>query len=463
MLARTRSTRFRMVLSAILLTSVLSVLAHAQSVVCRAHAIAGFEGEYQVAKSLVGANTSVEGQIRLYISYQGEELYVQSNFVTAGYEWPTKIATSEQIDLETILLNIIGDPDKPSSDLKLLLANHIQVIMDPQVFTEPREAVLRISNVRNIMVATPVGARPVRFVKGSLGNKVRLVATEIGSHIFARVDDLVAIDAFREGSQRVLDPKKLRILSLVDNTDINRSIESNVHDRHIPFDFSSRESLAVALDGAKGTVVLCVGHVEDGDFVSSNRSGAFRISITDLESVCARSGVAPVIIGCGVIDSASGVASVRETLHSSQILPQIFRAMNARTIGEYYDALAGGGVGIVVDSLNISQARKAADIVRVPNSEGGPGRQSGSGVRADGIRVIGTYVEIVPLAVALAATAAQEAADERERNAERDGGSGKKRPIVVNNDVKASILIGGGVILGGMALWLVGRRMWRKP
>jgi hypothetical protein len=105
------------------LTSLLASQAFSQSVVCRKEWISGFENEVKIGHAICGENTSKMSETKIYLTVKDDQLYVQSNYVTPGYENPTKLATSDKMGtIDEIAMNIFFT-EYPSNGLEQLLNN----------------------------------------------------------------------------------------------------------------------------------------------------------------------------------------------------------------------------------------------------------------------------------------------------------------------------------------------------
>ena len=134
--------------------------ARGASMVCRAQQITGFEPEYEVGKLLLGSATSDVSHCKLYITVSRGFLYVHSNYLDTGHDYPVKLAIDEEVDLETIVLNIVYD--KPPADFaKAIAAVHqaieekIQFYVDKRLIASSRFSKLDFSRVKNVVWDPP--------------------------------------------------------------------------------------------------------------------------------------------------------------------------------------------------------------------------------------------------------------------------------------------------------------------
>ena len=84
--------------------------------VCRKFAIARYDQEYAAALSLLPGPTHDFREMFVYVrSLPNGVLYGHSNYITNGYEHPTKMATNDpSTDLEDIALNMVFDASPPT-------------------------------------------------------------------------------------------------------------------------------------------------------------------------------------------------------------------------------------------------------------------------------------------------------------------------------------------------------------
>lgn len=100
-------------IKSILLTlTIMSLLlgynANAFTIVCRKVGIGGFDEEERQAQATIGKEkTHKMSEMKVYLSYEQKHLFVYSNFISEGADYPTKIATDQDTDLMTILTNLV--------------------------------------------------------------------------------------------------------------------------------------------------------------------------------------------------------------------------------------------------------------------------------------------------------------------------------------------------------------------
>jgi hypothetical protein len=79
----------------------------AETVVCHAMKIKGFDAQAGKAVSIIGQETvSSIDQCKIFISYSSSILYLHSNYIKAGCKYPTKIGSKRKVSLFVMLINL---------------------------------------------------------------------------------------------------------------------------------------------------------------------------------------------------------------------------------------------------------------------------------------------------------------------------------------------------------------------
>src|SRR5580658_1256994 len=107
---------------ACLATVLLSLsTAFTQSLVCRKPGIEGCEESAERAHRFLPPETSDVSKAVIYVERTPKGIYFHSNYVTPGFENPTKILTNETSDFHRIFVNLIyagkSDPLEQESAL----------------------------------------------------------------------------------------------------------------------------------------------------------------------------------------------------------------------------------------------------------------------------------------------------------------------------------------------------------
>lgn len=124
--------------------------------VCRKRGIAGYDLEYSKAARVLPNVTSDYNQMAVYIgSLPNGVLYAHSNFVTKGYDAPTKIVTNRDIDLEQIVENLVFDrlpTAGAEKGLRTALKTTICVFIDDSLLSRTGRLALNINGASKVFV-----------------------------------------------------------------------------------------------------------------------------------------------------------------------------------------------------------------------------------------------------------------------------------------------------------------------
>lgn len=113
--------------------------AHAD-VVCRRQSIQGFEIEVEVARVLLGSNTTNISEAKIFITVSTNYLYAQTNYVNPGFDYPTKLAVTTFVPLEDIVYNLLFTSDDANQTAASQVA---KLTKESIVFFVERERVLQ--------------------------------------------------------------------------------------------------------------------------------------------------------------------------------------------------------------------------------------------------------------------------------------------------------------------------------
>ncbi len=110
------------------------------SVVCRLSYIAGYIEEAEAAKKFLRPKTSNIEKLDILLCVRRGTLYIHSNFLTSGFNYPTKMTLGsefcdqDEISFERIILNIISIEPGPDVEAVMLKAlSHLNLYVDSSV------------------------------------------------------------------------------------------------------------------------------------------------------------------------------------------------------------------------------------------------------------------------------------------------------------------------------------------
>ena len=126
-------------------------------VVCRRAGIAGSDGRELFvaatarAKEIIGSGTTSDpARLKAVITVNEGMLFVYSNFVTPGADFPTKIATNTPYDLGTLALNLVGGDDAARETRRAF--GDMTFYVDQRVLDHSRFARLSFAGARNVWI-----------------------------------------------------------------------------------------------------------------------------------------------------------------------------------------------------------------------------------------------------------------------------------------------------------------------
>src|SRR5580692_11489427 len=124
--------------AAVLLFLLWPLLTYPDSIRCLKEGINGMERYAAHAHRFVGSTTSDMSQAVVYVEKTERGIYLHSNYQAPGAPNPTKIWTNEDVDLETLFMNVVFPGGfGPSEELEGHVAlKRAQVILDESMFTD---------------------------------------------------------------------------------------------------------------------------------------------------------------------------------------------------------------------------------------------------------------------------------------------------------------------------------------
>jgi len=340
----------------------------AKDLICRLPRIGGYEREYDEAKHYTGANVTTLSQLKVYIQARGDTLYCQSNFVTHGYDSPTKLITSQTgLDVPTLMLNLVGDSSESGiSQFDLMRAYpEVPVYVDQSVFTSPRFKNLDFGEATNVFHIGGDGTS--RKAKSIFDGESTRWLVEYETSLFApaNVEGIEKLAA--ELRARPLSGSDLRFVSLTKNTSTQKKIQQLIPtENRIDFDLSSLEGLKKRLADHRGKTVFFLGHVEDGNFVTYDASGKvlFKAGVKEVQDAaleCCQ--VSVFALGCHS-GEATGRNGVLQAFNTVDAVERFHEALGAANYLEFLQRLACTGndrLSLIADSSLLSETSSAAE------------------------------------------------------------------------------------------------------
>lgn len=360
--------KFRKIVSNSLFFLFVSQFSYSQPV-CGKYQIHGFENEKIVADSYNGVlSTEKISESKLYISVKGDKIYVQSNFLPdESSEYPIKLATSPQKgfnSLDDYLFNIyifgIKEKEKISQfefdKISNELQNNVEFTIDPSFFNSSEFNTLDLSSYNNIKIACPDKISRQSFkIKDENGKIEYLVKYD--DTIFIRIKNQNLNFIFSSTKKQRIDPNKIKIVSLIENSSTKELLTKNFTDKTLPFDYKSIEGFKELLLKNKGNRTIILGHIEKGNFVTiESGKEIFKISIDLIETFAKENDLSLIILGCNSAQNGAG-SGVLKKFNSIDVLNQLKNIVNVNNIETFLNNLSDGTFDFVLDESFFSKEK----------------------------------------------------------------------------------------------------------
>jgi hypothetical protein len=163
-------------------------LAHGQ-VSCRALLLSGFERPAEIGRLLVGPNTTDRTKVSVYITVADSQLYAHSNYVTPGFDYPTKLTLDTRYSLDVLVMNLLeSEPGQISqAELRKLIRDNIHFFVDRFRLERSIFAGLDFSEARNV-TWDPPEPKEVKAISTMFRPEVAL-RQPANSKLIAKVQD----------------------------------------------------------------------------------------------------------------------------------------------------------------------------------------------------------------------------------------------------------------------------------
>ena len=324
-----------------------------QSVVCRLPRIEGYDQEYSVGKSICGEATSTMSDTKFFITVKDDNLYAHSNYLTPGYDNPTKLATSDPMNsIEDIAMNIFF-AEYPSeaklAQMNSMLRNNIEIVLDPKIMNDSKYGTINFSKAGKLKFICPDNEiRDAIKIQNKAGDFE--FGIKYNNQFSTRIKDQNLGFIFSELRTQKIDFSKIKIINLVDNSSTKNVLNINFSEKVIAFDFSSKENFKNLLLSNKGKRTAIIGHIENGDFVTIDKGGKeiFRIPISEIEIFQKENKLELIILGCNSAGEGAGSGALNK-FNSIDALNRLKTTEKTENIEQFLDSLSFGTLHFVID------------------------------------------------------------------------------------------------------------------
>lgn len=324
-----------------------------QSVVCRLPRIKGYDQEYSVGKSICGETTSTMSDTKFFITVKDGNLYIHSNYLTPGFDNPTKLATSDPMNsIEDIAMNIFFT-EYPSeaklAQMNSMLRTNIEIVLDPKIINDSKYGSINFSKAGKLKFICPDNEiRDAIKIQNNVGDFD--FGIKYNNQFSIRIKDQNLSFIFSELRTQKIDFDKIKIMNLVDNSSTKNVLNSKFSDKVISFDFSSKENFKALLLSNKGNRTAIIGHIENGNFVTIDKAGKeiFRIPISEIEVFQKENKLELIILGCNSAGEGANSGTLNK-FNSIDALNRLKTTEKTENIEQFLDSLSFKPLHFVID------------------------------------------------------------------------------------------------------------------
>ena len=354
------------------LLSLCGVLA--ADVVCRRERITGFDEEYNKAKKVFETSTTSDlSACEVYVGQKDGHLYFHSNFITEGYDNPTKIATEKVRDLRLITANLVAAPDgggfSPAEMTRIRTAHQKQIkyYFDQSLFDSTGVLGLELKGAEKCYVLFGGAPPPKPMVRI---NPIRgpPFAVEFYPSLFVKVTSSAQPEEFFSKLQgRTFKPQETRFVSLIADSAIKTAIETSdvakIWDR---VEITSVDGLRDCFNRNKGRVVTLLGHVDGDDFVVPDVNGVFlfKVSPVEVEQMAEAAGCDAILLGCSSAKSGTPIG-VDRPFNPKKAVERLSTALRQNNYFEFVQALVNKDMGLVFDGMAFDRTTRPANLPKL--------------------------------------------------------------------------------------------------
>jgi hypothetical protein len=343
---------FRILILVIILHSItFNECIFSQFLRCTLGNIEGCEKEAKLAYSILGKNTNHISNTKIFITVKDNSLYIHSNFIEAGSDYPTKILTSTQINsIDDIALNVFYRENPIESEwinLKNALKNDIKIIMNPKVIKRYK---INFDNADNINFFCP---------DGIIRDGVKMYRNSNEYDFLIKYNEQILTRIKEENLDYILHNLKnekiyfneMKVLSMVDNSSTRELLMNKFKDNNIIFDFSSKNNFKKLLIENKDNMLIILSHIEEGNIVTVNPQGIeiFKISINEIQEIQKENNIQSIILGCNSAVEGANTGVIGK-FNSVDALERLEKTTKAKNIEEFLNTLAYRTFHIVLDN-----------------------------------------------------------------------------------------------------------------
>jgi len=354
----------RVVFLAIILLSFST--AFSQSLVCRKPGIAGRDESAERAHRFLPPDTSDVSKAVIYVERTPKGIYFHSNYVTPGFDNPTKILTNETSDFHRVFVNLIfsgkSDPLEQDEALETYRKN-VHIFLDQSMFTQGGYPTVDVGDATNVAV---VDGRTGKLFAGDSVERLErtspppiLLSKVLGCCMYGIPPHLA--EQYRQALvQRPFDKRNVRFLSLVRDSGTESAIKQSANLRtarlgEIGTPMVTLPQIESAFQSANGSTVILVSHVEGKNFVvrDSAQNITSSIPVDSVRALASKYNIELVDLGCETaqhLRSETLGVGVTTKFNTVDAVQSLERALSqSQNYADFFQALTSENLKIVVD------------------------------------------------------------------------------------------------------------------
>lgn len=376
---------------ACLLTIALLIFAFSQAFgaeVCRLRGLQGFEEPARRAELLIpNAKTSDQAKAVVYIEKTAEGYYYHSNFITPGYDYPTKVGSEAATDGAAAFVNIVhaGRPsDAAWAQTERTFRDNVEVLVDTSVFDKNGAPMVDLSGVKNVKIVNGRSGRVVvpKVETLSRNQPPPLMLRKILGCCFFGIPPHLAQSYGEALRARPFQQSEVRFLSLVKDSATDSAINKSslIKDRRLGGgeQISKLADIERSFQNARGKTVVLVGHVEGSNFVARNakKEVVLNVPIASLRSTARKYDVELIDLGCRTaqeITKDSLGLGVSTRFNTVDAVNSIDLALSrSKNYAEFFENLTSEGLKVVVDREFVNGSALRASIYSAQKTQRSP-------------------------------------------------------------------------------------------
>lgn len=384
-------------LGAMLLAVVaLSSVTLSASQVCRTASFEGMQARTESIHRWLGADTRDPSQIRLYVSRDGDNIYIQSNFLSENLgepgtysEFPTKLRLpgGTEMDVSEALTNIMywaaSREDLPA-DYRAQVARALdsaEIYVDTASLGADGRPSIDLTGVGSIRLARDSGPELGGVVELQTLNRPPPALTErLAGCCFSGRPPGLARQLTRRLQDWPMSSSDTNLLSLV----VDSGTASVIGESPLLSQAAARngiregqafsEQIDSAIRAASGRNLVVLSHVEGSDVVIRNaaQSEVYRIPIAELNAKAEQGGARLVLFGCETgryLEEASIPLGVIGTYNTAYAARRMAAALqNSRNGMEFLSAVTDPQLRVVAQAGNWSPRAIGTAIYHPPST-----------------------------------------------------------------------------------------------